>query len=76
VPDISNPSFSQILQGIEGAAQREGYSVLLGDTQHEEKREEAYAIMLRRKEADGLIFSGTACRPQSSASTTRWVWAC
>jgi LacI family repressor for deo operon, udp, cdd, tsx, nupC, and nupG len=58
VPDISNPFFSQILQGIEGAAQREGYSVLVGDTQHEEKREEAYAIMLRRKEADGLIFLG------------------
>jgi len=58
VPDLSNPFFSQILQGIEGSAQREGYSVLVGDTQHEDKREEAYALMLRRKEADGLIFLG------------------
>jgi LacI family repressor for deo operon, udp, cdd, tsx, nupC, and nupG len=58
VPDISNPFFSLILQGIEDAAQREGYSVLVGDTQHDPAREEKYALMLRRKEADGLIFLG------------------
>ena len=58
VPDISNPFFSLILQGIEDAAQREGYSVLLGDTQHDREREERYAQMVRRKEADGLIFLG------------------
>ena len=58
VPDISNPFFSLILQGIEEAAQREGYAVLLGDTQHNEAREERYALMLRRSEADGLIFLG------------------
>jgi LacI family repressor for deo operon, udp, cdd, tsx, nupC, and nupG len=58
VPDISNPFFSIILQGIEDAAQREGYSVLLGDTQHDRQREERYAQMVRRKEADGLIFLG------------------
>src|SRR5262252_10540758 len=58
VPDISNPFFALILQGIEDAAQREGYAVLLGDTQHDEAREERYALMLKRKEADGLIFLG------------------
>jgi LacI family transcriptional regulator, repressor for deo operon, udp, cdd, tsx, nupC, and nupG len=58
VPDISNPFFSLILRGIEDAAQKEGYAVLLGDTQHDEEREERYAQMLRRKEADGLIFLG------------------
>src|SRR5690348_530061 len=58
VPDISNPFFSLILKGIEEAAQAAGYSVLLGDTQHDEEREERYADMLKRKEADGLIFLG------------------
>jgi LacI family repressor for deo operon, udp, cdd, tsx, nupC, and nupG len=58
VPDLSNPFFSLILQGIEDAAQREGYAVLVGDTEHDEKREERYALMLKRKEADGLIFLG------------------
>ena len=58
VPDISNPFFSLILQGIEDAAQREEYAVLLGDTQHDDRREQRYALMLRSKEADGLIFLG------------------
>jgi LacI family transcriptional regulator, repressor for deo operon, udp, cdd, tsx, nupC, and nupG len=58
VPDISNPFFSLILQGIEDMAQKNGYSVLLGDTQHDERREERYALMLKQKEADGLIFLG------------------
>ena len=58
VPDISNPFFSQVIRGVEQAAQAAGYSVLLGDTRHEAAREEQYAAMLLRREADGLIFLG------------------
>lgn len=58
VPDISNPFFSQVIRGVEEAASAAGYSVLLGDTRHEPEREEQYGQMLRRKEADGLIFLG------------------
>jgi len=58
VPDISNPFFSQVIRGVEEAARAAGYSVLLGDTRHEAEREEEYAAMLRRREADGLIFLG------------------
>ena len=39
VPDLGNPFFALILQGIEDCAQREGYAVLVGDTQHDEARE-------------------------------------
>jgi len=70
VPDISNPFFSLIIQGIEDAALREGYSVLVGDTQHDQKREERYALMLKRKEADGLIFLGHRL-PQEAAALAR-----
>ena len=70
VPDISNPFFSLILQGIEDAAQREGQAVLFGDTQNDEKREERYAMMLQRKEADGLIFLGHHL-PKSAADLIR-----
>jgi LacI family repressor for deo operon, udp, cdd, tsx, nupC, and nupG len=70
VPDISNPFFSLILQGIEEAAHRAGYAVLLGDTQHNEKREERYALMLKRKEADGLIFLGHRL-PREAATLVR-----
>src|SRR5881392_3516566 len=70
VPDISNPFFSLILRGIEDAAQREGYAVLLGDTQHDEAREDGYAAMLKRKEADGLIFLGHRL-PKEAAALVR-----
>jgi LacI family transcriptional regulator, repressor for deo operon, udp, cdd, tsx, nupC, and nupG len=70
VPDLSNPFFSLILQGIEDAALREGYAVLVGDTQHDAKREERYALMLKRKEADGLIFLGHRM-PEEAASYIR-----
>jgi LacI family transcriptional regulator, repressor for deo operon, udp, cdd, tsx, nupC, and nupG len=58
VPDISNPFFSRIIRGVEEAAQEAGYAVLLGDTRNEREREEQYAEMLNRKEADGIIFLG------------------
>jgi LacI family repressor for deo operon, udp, cdd, tsx, nupC, and nupG len=72
VPDISNPFFSLILQGIEDAAQRAGYAVLLGDTQHNARREERYAQMLKHKEADGLIFLGHRL-PKAAAEIVRQV---
>jgi LacI family repressor for deo operon, udp, cdd, tsx, nupC, and nupG len=70
VPDISNPFFALILQGIEDAAQRDGYAVLLGDTQHDQEREDRYALMLRRKEADGLIVLGHRL-PKAAAALVR-----
>ncbi|MDR6093631.1 LacI family DNA-binding transcriptional regulator [Stenotrophomonas sp. SORGH_AS_0321] len=67
VPDIANPFFAQILQGAEAAAQAVGYAVLLGDTQHQPEREERYAQMLRRNEADGLIVLGHRLPPTARA---------
>ena len=58
VPDLSNPFFSRVIQGVEEAAGENGYTVLLGDTRNSEEREEQYAAMLWRREADGFIFLG------------------
>ncbi|MGJ3626812.1 LacI family DNA-binding transcriptional regulator [Sphingomonas sp. MMS24-JH45] len=89
VPDVSNPFFAEVLRGTEEAAQAAGYSVLLGDTRDDLDREAQYGDMLLRKEADGLIFSATACRrrwpswcgraglrrPWSTAATSLPIWA-
>lgn len=55
VPDISNPFFAEVIRGIEQVAHHNGYSVLLGDTQHSRIREQAYSDLLATKQADGLI---------------------
>ena len=58
VPDITNPFYALVIKGIESAAQAGGYTVLLGNTQSDTRHEERYARMIKRKEADGLIFLG------------------
>ena len=45
---------------VANTAQAADYAVLLGDTQHQPDREERYAQMLRRNEADGLIVANVA----------------
>ena len=44
--------------------------MLLGDTQHDEAREDRYALMLKRKEADGLIVLGHRL-PKEAAALVR-----
>lgn len=55
VPNLTNPFFLRIIQGIEQAAQEKGYSVLLGDTQGDPIREQEIASMVLSNRADGLI---------------------
>lgn len=71
VPDISNPFFSRVIRGVEEAAQKSGYAVLLGDTRNEREREEQYADMLNRREADGIIFLGHRLPAVLAAILTR-----
>lgn len=56
VPNIANPFFSKVFQGIEQVAMRNAHAVLLGNTADDPEIEDRYADMLRRKEADGMIF--------------------
>lgn len=58
VPDIHNPFFSGVVQGIEHVAHGHGHKVLLGESQHSQVRLDSYAAMLVSKEADGLILLG------------------
>ena len=58
VPNIANSFFSNIIRGVEEASMAAGYTVLLGDVGAGGNTEEAYASLLRRKEADGMIFLG------------------
>jgi LacI family repressor for deo operon, udp, cdd, tsx, nupC, and nupG len=46
------------------------YAVLAGDTQHDDRREQRYALMLNGKEADGLIFLGHRL-PEAAAGLAR-----
>lgn len=58
VPDIANPFFANIIQGIERVATRHQYRILLGDTQQDPERERAYADLVSQRQADGVICLG------------------
>lgn len=59
VPDIHNPFYSGIVQGIENVAHERGFRILLGETKDEQSRLDRYADMLMGKQADGLILIGS-----------------
>ena len=55
LPDITNPFFAKIVQGIQHVAQLEGYHVLLGDTENSLPQEQKYLNLARERVVDGLI---------------------
>ncbi|MFG6667799.1 LacI family DNA-binding transcriptional regulator [Halomonas sp. HNIBRBA4712] len=55
LPDISNPFFSEIINGIEDVAHQAGYRVLIGDCERDPARAGAYFDLLPANQADGVL---------------------
>lgn len=56
VPDISNPFFSDIAKGAENKLKKDGYSLVLCNSDGELYEEKLCIKQLRRHNVDGLIF--------------------
>lgn len=54
-PDVGDPNFSNILVGLEIEASKRGYGVLIGNTQHDPRRETDYLRFISSNQADGMI---------------------
>ena len=55
IPNIGNPFFSSIIQGIETCAQQRNYRVVLGETDTGSSEANSYAGYMRQRHADGTI---------------------
>lgn len=55
IPSISNPFYTEIMNGIENAAIEQGYNILLCETGSDPNREKIYFNLLRSRLADGII---------------------
>jgi LacI family transcriptional regulator len=55
VPNNSNPYFAELIQGIEDAAFKLGYNVILCNAYDDPKKQAAYLRVLMQKRIDGLI---------------------
>jgi LacI family transcriptional regulator len=63
LPDITNPFFTEFVRHVERGARKQGYSVLLCDTDEEFDAERAYLRLMRTYRAEGIILLPTG-RPK------------
>ena len=56
IPDISNQFFSEISRRIEDNGLKYGYSLIICNTDDDDKKEKRYIDILLSKQVDGLIF--------------------
>src|SRR3712207_7205927 len=57
VSDISNPFFTQVARGVEDIAQRNGYAVLLGNSDESVDKERQYVNIMLQNRVDGLLIA-------------------
>ncbi len=57
VPDISNPFFPMVVRGAEDTAQKDGYTVLLCNSDGLPTKEEQYLSLLISKRVDGILLT-------------------
>lgn len=55
LPNIANPFYAEIVKGIEDVANKNGYSIMLCNTDSNLEREKKYIKMLKSHLADGAI---------------------
>lgn len=59
VPDISDPFFADIIQGIEQTAAQQGYLVLIGDCAQQTQQERTFVNLIITKQIDGMLLLGS-----------------
>lgn len=57
IPDVMNLFFSELAKGVEDAADKLGYSVVLCNTNNDLEKEKHYLRMLKGRMIDGVIMS-------------------
>jgi len=65
IPDITNPFFAEIARGVEDAANKNSFNVILCNTDDKLKKERTYLEILREKRVDGLILGTAHIRDKS-----------
>ena len=55
IPDITNPFFPAVVRGAEDTLLREGYTLIVGNSDYEVQKEERYFRTFCEKRVDGLL---------------------
>ena len=60
IGDITNTFSNQIVKGIESAASKDGYQIIVGNSDYKHEREENYVERMLSMGVDGFIIQPTA----------------
>jgi LacI family transcriptional regulator/LacI family repressor for deo operon, udp, cdd, tsx, nupC, and nupG len=71
LPDVQNPFFADLARGVEDAAQREGYTVILGNSDEDEEKQERYLEVMKAELVDGFILPPLSDRDAAVAELVR-----
>jgi len=55
IPDITNPIYPEMVRGAEDRAQNAGYTIILGNSDNQKGKEEAYLNVFLSKKVDGIL---------------------
>ncbi|WP_130805835.1 LacI family DNA-binding transcriptional regulator [Senegalia massiliensis] len=66
IPDVMNLFFSELARGVEDAAEKRGYTVILCNSDNKESKEEKYINILQEKMVDGIIITAPENRTRQS----------
>lgn len=59
IPDVMNLFFSELARGVEDAAEKMGYSIILCNSDNKASKEERYIQILQEKMVDGIILAAS-----------------
>jgi len=59
IPSITNPIFAESVRGVQDLAHREGYQVLLGNSDYDYATEARFCEVLRERRVEGLVITTT-----------------
>jgi len=64
IPDIENPYYAGVLRGMQDAAVKLGYSLMIFNTDRNTERTITYIENLYEKQVDGIIFASDILHPE------------
>ncbi len=59
IPDVTNAFFPEVIRGVEDGARRQGYSVILCNSNEDPEQEERHLNMLFGRRVDGVLLACT-----------------
>jgi LacI family transcriptional regulator len=63
IPDIANPFFPAVVRGAEDVLMHSGYTLIVGNSDNDQAKEEAYYRAFFERQVDGLLAVATTGQP-------------